>query len=207
VKAEPARDWRVNAALFQARTSDEIGVLSNTGGRSTFQNVGDTRRRGLETAIAGRWAEAWSTYASLTYLDATYQSAFLTCVTAPCATPNSAVPAGSRIPGIPRVNAYAELVWRHQPWGLEAGLELRHVGRIAVDDRNTDFAPAATLWNLRLALAQNLDRWIVREFVRVDNVADRNYVGSVIVNEGNRRFFEPAPGRTWLVGMSAAFAF
>jgi iron complex outermembrane receptor protein len=207
VKAEPVSGWRVNAALFQARTSDEIVVLSNTGGRSTFQNAGATRRRGFEAALAGNWGEAWSAYAALTYLDATYRTAFSTCVAAPCAAPNTLVPAGSRIPGIPRASAYAELAWKHRPWGLEAGLELRHVGRIPVDDRNTDFAPAATLWNLRLALAQNVQRWTVREFVRVDNITDRSYIGSVIVNEGNSRFFEPAPGRTWLLGVSATYAF
>ena len=81
------------------------------------------------------------------------------------------------------------------------------MGRMAVDDRNTDFAPAATMFNLRVALAQQRDRWSFREFLRLDNIADRNYVGSVIVNEGNRRFFEPAPGRTWLLGASAAYAF
>jgi iron complex outermembrane receptor protein len=207
VKAELAPDWRVNAALFQARTSDEIAVLSNTGGRSTFQNVGESRRRGFEAAIAGRWAQAWSTYVALTYLDATYTSPFLTCVGAPCPAPNTLVAAGNRIPGIPRVSAYAEVAWRHRPWGLEAALEARHLGKIAVDDRNTDFAAASTVFNLRLSLAQVRDRWTFREFVRVDNLADRNYVGSVIVNEGNGRFFEPAPGRTWLVGVSAAYAF
>ena len=31
--------------------------------------------------------------------------------------------------------------------------------------------------------------------------------GSVIVNEGNRRFFEPAPGRNWLVGVTAQLTF
>jgi iron complex outermembrane receptor protein len=101
----------------------------------------------------------------------------------------------------------AEVAWRHRPWGLEAALEGRHLGKIAVDDRNTDFAAASTVFNLRLSLAQVRDRWTFREFVRVDNLADRNYVGSVIVNEGNDRFFEPAPGRTWLVGVSAAYAF
>jgi iron complex outermembrane recepter protein len=35
---------------------------------------------------------------------------------------------------------------------------------------------------------------------RIDNLADRRYVGSVIVGESNGRFFEPALGRTWLVG-------
>ena len=41
----------------------------------------------------------------------------------------------------------------------------------------------------------------------VDNVADKRYAGSVIVNEGNSRFFEPAPGRTWLAGTSATLRF
>jgi len=42
---------------------------------------------------------------------------------------------------------------------------------------------------------------------RVDNVFDRRYAGSVIVNEGNGRFFEPAPGRSGLLGLSAAYQF
>ncbi|MBE7369954.1 TonB-dependent receptor family protein [Ramlibacter pallidus] len=207
VKAEPARDWRVNAAVFQARTSNEIAVLSNSGGRSTFQNAGRTRRRGLEAALTGRWSEGWSTHAVLTYLDATYSDPFLTCVGAPCLAASVPVAAGNRIPGIPRLTAYAEVAYRHRPWGLEAALEARHTGRIAVDDRNTDFAPAATVFNLRVALSQVHGRWTFREFLRVDNLADRAYIGSVIVNEGNRRFFEPAPGRTWLLGASAAYAF
>ncbi|MDB5860715.1 MAG: putative outer membrane protein precursorTonB-dependent [Ramlibacter sp.] len=205
VKAEPLERWRVNVALFQARTSDEIAVLSNTGGRSTFQNAGDTLRRGVEASLNGKISDRWSLLAVGSWLDATYSSAFLTCVTAPCAAPNTPVPAGSLIPGIPRTSAFVELAWRHR--GLEAALEFRHVGRIAVDDRNTDFAPQANLWNLRLGASQQWARWTVREFVRVDNVLDRAYAGSVIVNEGNRRFFEPAPGRTWLVGLNAAYAF
>jgi iron complex outermembrane receptor protein len=126
-------------------------------------------------------------------------------VAAPCTTPNTLVPEGNRIPGIPKTSAFVELAWRQR--GLEAALEFRHIGKIAVDDRNTDFAPGANLWNLRLGREQQWARWTVREFVRVDNLADKAYVGSVIVNEGNRRFFEPAPGRTWLLGVNAAYAF
>ena len=142
-----------------------------------------------------------------TWLQATYDTGFQTCVAAPCTSPNTPVAPGSRIPGIPRGSAFAELGWRHRPWGLEAALEWRYVGRMATDDRNTDFAPAARLWNLRAGLAQVFGNWSLREFVRVDNVLDRPYVGSVIVNEGNRRFFEPAPGRTWLAGANATYAF
>jgi iron complex outermembrane receptor protein len=31
--------------------------------------------------------------------------------------------------------------------------------------------------------------------------------GSVIVNAGNNRFFEPAPGRNWVIGVRAAQMF
>jgi iron complex outermembrane receptor protein len=41
----------------------------------------------------------------------------------------------------------------------------------------------------------------------VDNVLDKTYAGSVIVNEGNSRFFEPAPGRTWLASVTASASF
>lgn len=40
--------------------------------------------------------------------------------------------------------------------------------------------------------------WDLAATARVDNVFDRRYAGSVIVNEGNGRFFEPAPERGWV---------
>ena len=47
----------------------------------------------------------------------------------------------------------------------------------------------------------------VSEFLRVDNLADRSYIGSVIVNESNGRFYEPAPGRNYMVGLQAKLNF
>ena len=207
VKAEVMPRWQVNAAYFRARTANEIVVLSNAGGRSTFQNAGATARDGIEAALSGRWGEGWSTHLAATYLDAKYRNGFLTCIAAPCTTPNTLIAGGNRIPGIPRASLFAELAWQHRPWGLETALELRHVGKIAVDDQNSDNAPAASTASLRVSLSQKLGRWSVGEFVRLDNLTGRSYSGSVIVNEANRRFFEPAPGRTWLVGVNASYMF
>ena len=103
LKAAPLADWQVNAALFAARTSDEIVVASNVGGRSTFQNAAETLRRGFELATAGNWSQSWSSYAALTWLDATYETGF-TCVATTCPAPNNQVAAGNRIPGIPQVH-------------------------------------------------------------------------------------------------------
>lgn len=206
-KADLAPGWRANAAYFRARTANEIVVLSNTGGRSTFQNAGATQREGVEASLSGAWGKGWSTYLAATWLEANYRNGFRVCSTAPCTTPDTAIAAGNRIPGIPRASLFAELAWQHRPWGLETALEWRHTGSIAVDDRNTDSAPAASTFALRIGFTQKPARWTVREFLRIDNLTDRATVGSVIVNEGNRRFFEPAPGRSWLAGVSASYLF
>jgi iron complex outermembrane receptor protein len=38
--------------------------------------------------------------------------------------------------------------------------------------------------------------------VRINNAFNRRYVGSVIVGDGNGRFFEPGPGFNMLAGVS-----
>ncbi|MBC7469351.1 MAG: TonB-dependent receptor, partial [Ramlibacter sp.] len=166
-----------------------------------------TSRDGVEAVLSGRWQGGWSAYASASYLDAVYRDSFLTCTSAPCATPTTRIAAGNRIPGIPRTSLFAELAWAHRPWGLETAVEWRRVGKIYVDDSNTDAAAGSSVFNLRVSLAQKTGSWSLREFLRVDNVGNRNYVGSVIVNEGNGRFFEPAPGRSWLLGLNAGYQF
>lgn len=193
-------DLALDVALFQARVSNEIATLSNSGGRATFHNVGDTRRQGLE--LAARWlpANGWRAQLSTTWLDARYQDAFLACSGTPCTAPSVPVPAGNRIAGTQRVNAWAELAWRGAAWG-EWGLELRGAGRTAVNDTNTDFAPGygllALRWSKRYRLSgQHQLEWLAR----VDNLADRNHVGSVIVNDGNGRFFEPGAPRSFMLG-------
>ncbi|WP_239024398.1 TonB-dependent receptor [Ramlibacter humi] len=206
-KALLGGNWKLNAALFEARTSDELVVLTNSGGRSTFQNAGRTRRRGFEAALDGTLGGGWSASIAATALQAEYATGFLTCGPPPCTVPTVAIPAGQRIPGIPRTMLFGELAWTHKPWGLETAAELRHTGRMAVDDANSDFAGASTVLALRASLRQAVGAWRLREFVRVDNVTDRRYAGSVIVNEGNGRFFEPAPGRNWLLGVNAAYTF
>ena len=70
-----------------------------------------------------------------------------------------------------------------------------------VNDVNSDQAPAYAIASLAIAHTFQVGSTKPRLFARMDNLFDRRYVGSVIVNEGNSRFFEPAPGRTWLVGV------
>ena len=50
-------------------------------------------------------------------------------------------------------------------------------------------------------------RWQVTATARIDNLIGKKYVGSVIANEGNSRYFEPAAQRTSLLFVTGRYAF
>jgi iron complex outermembrane receptor protein len=195
---------RWSATAFDIRTDDEIVVQNNTGGRTTFQNAGRTLRQGLE--LAGEWRTGPITLTSAyTRMRANYQDAFMTCVVTLCPNVNAPVrvPAGNQIPGLPKQQLFAQAAWDTGWAGSRVTLEARHVGRVMVNDLNTDAAAAHTVFNLGVQFKQERGDWTLREFVRVDNLSDQKHAGSVIVNDGNKRFFEPGPGRKLLLGLEA----
>lgn len=188
-------------ALFHADTDDELVIQTNAGGRSSFANAGRTRRQGAELAAHWNLAKAWGSRLALTWLDASYRDAFLTCAAVPCTAPTVTVPGGNRIPATAKESAYAELVWSPRP-RFKLALEGRAVSRIAVNDLNSDFASGYGLLALRAEHQHDLGHWRLRTLVRLDNVLDRTYVGSVIVNESNGRFLEPGSPRAALLSLN-----
>jgi iron complex outermembrane receptor protein len=196
----------LNVAVFETRSDDEIVTLSNVGGRSTFQNAGATRRRGAEASWSREFDRNMRAQVAATWLDARYRDSFTTCTVTPCTVPNLTVPAGNRIPGIARSVLHTTLAWA-PPLGWRAGVEARALSKVYVNDANSDAAPSFAVVNANVGYLARVGRVEWSAFARVDNLLDRHYAGSVIVNEGNSRFFEPAPGRNWSVGLAATASF
>lgn len=194
-----------NLTLFEIHTQRELTVLSNTGGRATYQNAGRTLRRGLEFAGNAEWGPLAAS-AALTLLQARYRDGFLACDGAPCAAPNVLVAPGSRVAGTSPRRLWAELAWRLSPqWTWT--VDLLHSGPVAVNDRNTDRAAGYTVAGSSLRWGRQWQHWGAQAFVRVDNLFDRRYAGSVIVNEGNQRYFEPGAGRGLSAGVTVSRSF
>ncbi len=200
--------WRTewSAALFQTRTRDEIVTRTNSGGRSTFQNAGATRRRGLELAWSAALAPAWQFQLAQTWLDARYRDPFVACSGTPCIVPSQPIPAGNRIPGTAQSSSAAEIAWQPAR-GWRAGAELRRSSRVYVNDANSEAAPSFTTLALHAGYVFDFRGWTLSAQGRLDNVLDRRYAGSVIVNEGAGRFYEAAPGRSYLLKLTGTYSF
>ena len=194
VKARVANLGEFTAAVFETRTQNEIVTQTNVGGRATFQNAGATRRTGIELGGSAALAGDLRAQAAVTWLDARYSEGFGT------------VAADNKIPGIAAQSVFAGLSWAPAQ-GLRGGVEGRYLSKVYVNDANADAASGYFIASANIGYGMRLGAWELSSFARVDNLLNRQYIGSVIVNEGNSRFFEPAPGRTWTAGVSAAFSF
>ncbi|QWT19915.1 TonB-dependent receptor [Bacillus sp. NP157] len=200
IKLRPTDAIQAGVAVFRADSDNELAVATNVGGRTTYQNIASSRRQGVEASFDDEFAHDLHLVAAYTHLQASFRSPFLTCVSAGCGTPNTPVGAGTRIPGVPRSMGYAALKYGGET-GLQAGLDMNAMGSTSANDLGTAVAPGYALFGLSGGYIFDNGPWRVNTFARVDNLADRHVIGSVIVNDGNGRYFEPAPGRTLLVGV------
>lgn len=198
VKAYVLPTTRVNAALFRIRTRDEIVAgPAPAPGRSAFMNANLTAREGIELSIDSDLGSGIHAYLAYSSIDARFVD---------YVNFSGADLAGKPIPGVPRTTLYGELRWRPLP-GLVTALEARRVGSISVDDAGSDAAAAYALVNWRIGLEQKRGSWRLQEFLRIDNLFDKLYAGSVIVNANGGAYFEPAPRRHYTLGVSVRYGF
>ncbi|MFB4370521.1 MULTISPECIES: TonB-dependent receptor family protein [unclassified Pseudomonas] len=199
LKARVARDTRINAAIFQINTDDEIVVLENRDGRTSYQNAGKTLRRGFELGVESQFTEQWSAALAYTYLAATYDSRFV--------AGNNTVDKGNDLPGVPRTTLFGELAWKPVD-GISTALEGLYRSKVYVEDTNTEkAAPSYAVFNWRTRFEQHFGPWKTHQTLRLDNLLDRQYVGSVIVGDSNDRYYEAAPGRSWYAGAGVEYQF
>ncbi|MBJ9986296.1 TonB-dependent receptor [Acinetobacter sp. S40] len=193
-------------AIFQTKTKDDIVSAGSVDGRSTFRNADQTLREGVELSWNKQlWRDLIAT-ASYAYLDAKFDSNTAAIYDQNGKVVAKAIDKDAYIPGIAKNQAYLALSWKPQT-GFYGGVDAQYNDKIYVDDQNTDAAPSYTVVAAYAGYAWQLQDWKVNVFSRVDNLLDKDYAGSIIVNDGNSRFFEPADGRNWSAGLRVSKQF
>ncbi|WP_058910107.1 TonB-dependent receptor PqqU [Entomohabitans teleogrylli] len=187
----------LTATLFQSDTDNELVVDQSSGGRTSYKNAGKTRRRGAELSFDQQFGYDWRLQMAWTWLDATYR-------TNVCGAEQDC--RGNRMPGIARNMGYASFGYQPES-GWYAGADIHYLSDIEANDQNTARAPSWTTVGLNTGYKLRAGDWLLDLFGRADNLFDRQYVGSVIVNESNGRYFEPAPGRNYSIGATISYQF
>ena len=151
-----------------------------------------------------RFMEPWHLQFAYTYVDARYSDAYRTCISAPCAVSNVLVAAGNRLPGVPRNDVFASLRWGEDV-GLHLAASAQYLSSVAVNDLNTVFAPGYAVFGLDAGYGMQMRLRAWSAFLRINNLFNRRYVGSVIIDDATGGYFEPAPGFNLLLGGSFTF--
>ncbi|RYY74986.1 MAG: TonB-dependent receptor [Gammaproteobacteria bacterium] len=187
---------RINAALtaFSIKTRDELMVDQSNNGRTTYLNAAKTERKGLELNSSLEINKAMDARIALNYIDATYtQGQF----------------ASFELPGVAKRNHYAQINW--SPFSndlLQIGVSVIHRSEIATSDTNEIKAPSYTTADLSVSGSfQWIDESKTQWWIKSANIPDKNYVGSVIVNQTNGRAFESASGRNLSAGLKLSYNF
>ena len=201
---------RVDANVYQIDSTDEIVTASSATGRTAFKNAPGTRRRGVELAASTLLGSNVSAQLAANRIDARFSQAY--------ANNTASVASGNRLPGIPQHFIFSELAWSSRTLtgtpakgaaaqlGSRAGLELTRAGKLYANDVNTAQSAGYTLLATRVSHGWSLaalgaPQGVLTAYARIDNLTDRRYVGSVIVNQVAGQFYEPAPGRNYTLGL------
>ena len=199
---------RIDAAWFQIDTTNEIVAALSSNGKTAYDNASQTKRDGFELAIRNQHTSNWRSQASASVINATYQAG-----SASYSPPN-----GNSLPAIPKQQLFASVQWSEKGFaqagqkpkmGLEAGLDVVYRSSMWGNDANTAtsanyaLAPSHTLLNARVRQRYQIGSARVEAFVGVDNLTDKDTVGSVIINQFSKQYFEPGLPRSWVIGVQS----
>jgi len=207
--ARPFNWLDIDVSVYRTDVNDDIFAVTPTGTTGVFfQNVGRTRREGVEVGLRGRMGTALEGYVNYAYTLATFQDSVE--LATPIPPGQQFVPAGSSLTLVPRHRVNVGIAYRPWPW-LTLSTDARYVSSqfLRGDEANLQ-PPLASYWVLNGGLTA---RWRGFEaFVRINNVLDNRYetFGTFAPNgrlAGNpiERFLTPAPPINVLAGLHYTF--
>ena len=205
LKAIVSDNTKITAAIFKTMTNNEIIVSSNST-YSVYGNANQTSRSGLELSVNSELQHSIGLYGAYTLLDAKFDSSYTSGVGGLNGGGNTVKP-GYIIPGTYKQQLYGEISWKYPELNFKTALEAKANSKVYIDDINSGSASGYAILNIRGGFQQQLSNWKLSEYLRVENILDKSYIGAVRVNDNNNRNYEAAAGRNWLMGLSASYRF
>jgi outer membrane receptor protein involved in Fe transport len=205
-------EWLLSA--YRTTNRDDIQhIASEIRGRAYFQNVGSTRRQGIEASVKARRGGFTATM-GYAFTDARNREGLILSSPAnPAAADDGTIEVarGDRLPGIPRHSLTLSADYTGRGWSLGGDMLLRSGQYLAGDEGNdTPRIGGYALFNLR-GSADLMPG--ITLFAEIRNVFDRRYAtfgafsetGQIELEEApgasNPRAYGPGAPRRWYAGM------
>jgi len=178
----PRVTW--NLGVFRTSLHDDIYGIATSVSQGFFQNIGDTRREGVEAGI--KYAtEQWSIYANYSFVAATFESALtLPSPSNPYQDTNGDIQVvpGDRLPGIPRHRLKSGLDFHPSPeWTLGGTLTIASPEYYFGDESN-QYVPLAGYHVVGLHAAYRSGKRL-ELFASIDNLLDAKYATFGILSD------------------------
>ncbi len=200
MKSFISENTRLNLALFKTNTNNEI-IISSNATYTVYGNSAKTSRQGIELSADSQLSHNIGLYGAYTYLDAKFDNAYTSGIG------NALVYAGNKIPGTYKQQVYGEVSWKYPELNFKTALEGRLNSKVFINDLNSGSAFGYAIVNVRCGFEQKISNWMLSEYLRIENILDRSYVGAVRVNDNGNRNYEAAAGRNWMLGLSTSYRF
>lgn len=181
---------RFDAAVYSMNVNDLlIPFQTEEGGDRTFyRNGGRNLHKGIELALTthpAQWMMLQFTHTSGSFA---FRSGELR---------------GNKLPGLPDSRTHIRGIIRGGGFWIQPVFE--HVASFYANDGNSELNDAYAVLDLTIGHEGiKASSATMRPFFRISNVSDETYSGSVVVNAFGGRFFEPAAGRTFQLGLNVS---
>ena len=179
---------RMEANVFFIESTNEIlpYELEAFPGRAFYRNAGATQRWGVEVFGSYQW-EKWELQASMT--QAQYRFA------------ENDTLKDTTLPGIPNSQFFLQLGYTSlENWQFQ--LTGEHIGSLYADTANAVQIEAFQKVRLQGGKTTALGDLELNLFAGINNLFDVRYFDNIRLNAFGGRYYEPAPGRNFFVGLS-----
>jgi iron complex outermembrane receptor protein len=172
---------KADVSLFRAVVLDELVPFDvpNQPGRRAFRNAGRTTRTGAETSVRAQWSavDVGAAYTLSRFRFDRYDVGTVSY-------------AGKAIPGVPE--HYGQVFATVRRGVVWSGLEVTASSEASANDAGTVSGAGFAAWNWRAGVdATTVGGLRVQPTVSIENMFDRRYASSLVINATRNRFFEP----------------